>query len=225
MRTILLAALLGMGFSAAAPAAPDPGRSDPGPAEAVHAGKALAARLDAVIDTALSEERIVGAVVLVARNGEVVYRRAAGSADRETGSPMREDTVFRLSSVTKPVVSAAALALAERGAIALDAPVTRWLPEFRPKLPDGREPATAGLAHPGLPDGWGFTMAASILLDPAPTGTPQSPGTWQWGGIYGHSWFVDPARGLTVVAFTNTAIEGMAGRFPADVRNAVYGAP
>ncbi|HEV7369679.1 serine hydrolase domain-containing protein [Arenibaculum sp.] len=117
---------------------------------------ATAARLDAVISRALEEERIVGAVVLVARDGEVVYRRAAGLADREAGTPMREDAVFRFASLTKPIVSAAALALVERGALRLDDPVTRHLPDFRPRLADGREPVitvrqlmshTAGLSY------------------------------------------------------------------------------
>jgi CubicO group peptidase (beta-lactamase class C family) len=44
------------------------------------------------------------------------------------------------------------------------------------------------------------------------------------GGAYGHSWFVDPVEQLTVVAFTNTAFEGMFGQFTVDLCNAVYGA-
>jgi CubicO group peptidase (beta-lactamase class C family) len=45
-----------------------------------------------------------------------------------------------------------------------------------------------------------------------------------WGGVWGHSWFVDPARRLVVVGMTNTAIEGMMGQFPIDVRDAIYAA-
>jgi CubicO group peptidase (beta-lactamase class C family) len=100
----------------------------------------LAQRLDAVIDSAVREERIVGTVALVARDGEVVYRRAAGFADREAGRPVREDDVFRLASLAKPVVAVAALALVERGKLGLDDAVTRWLPEFRPRLADGTVP-------------------------------------------------------------------------------------
>jgi CubicO group peptidase (beta-lactamase class C family) len=70
--------------------------------------------------------------------------------------------------------------------------------------------------------GWGFGFGASVLKDPEEAGSPQSAGTWGWGGVYGHSWFVDLAQRLTVVGLTNTAIEGMAGRFPTDLRNAVY---
>jgi CubicO group peptidase (beta-lactamase class C family) len=373
---------------------------------------ALAARIDPVIDRALAEHRLVGAVVLVARDGKVVYRRAAGLADREAGRPMREDAVFRFSSVTKPFVTAAVMRLVEDGKLRLDDPVTKWLPDFRPKLPDGTAPVitvrqllthtsglTYGLAEPashpyhtlGVSDGvdlsgitldenlrrlgqaplsfapgsawryslaievlggvlekatgqtlpqvvaqtvtgplhladagfvardparlatpyvnaqpvparmtdnqdvslgatavrfapsratdptafpsggagmvgtggdvlalletirkggapilkastvaemmkdqvgaqaatqgpgWGFGYGWAVLDDPAVANTPQKAGTIAWGGVYGHNWFVDPKSGLTVVAMTNTAFEGMNGPFTAQLRDAVYG--
>ena len=114
----------------------------PAPAAAITAAPdtALAARIDPVIDRALAEHRLVGAVVLVARDGKVVYRRAAGLADREAGRPMREDAVFRFSSVTKPFVTAAVMRLVQDGKLRLDDPVTQWLPDFRPKLADGTAP-------------------------------------------------------------------------------------
>ncbi len=71
--------------------------------------------------------------------------------------------------------------------------------------------------------GWEFGYGGAVLVDPRAADTPQAPGTLHWNGAYGHSWFVDPANELTVVALTNTAFEGMNGRFPVDVRNAVYG--
>ena len=46
---------------------------------------------------------------------------------------------------------------------------------------------------------------------------------WLWGGVYGHSWFVDPARKLSVLVMTNTAIEGMTGTFTQDVTAAIQG--
>jgi CubicO group peptidase (beta-lactamase class C family) len=45
-----------------------------------------------------------------------------------------------------------------------------------------------------------------------------------WGGLYGHSWFIDFARGLTVVAMTNTAVEGCLGEYPGAIARAVYDA-
>lgn len=368
-------------------------------------------RVDQVVDRAIEEERIVGAMILVARRGEILYSRAAGLADRESKKPITADAIFRLASVTKPVVATAALALVEAGVIGLDDPVAKFIPEFRPRLADGSEPVmtirqllthTAGLSYgfrqtadgpyhragisdgldqPGLsmaenlrriasvplsyvpgtgwgysvamdvlgeamaraagaslpelidrlvvqplgmhdaafvvcdrsrlvtpyadgpgkaiamgehhrvpfgdgaisfspgrvfnPDsfasggtgmngtagdvlkllealrsgggtvirpetaaamttdaisglettmpGWGWGLGFGILRDPLAASTPQAAGTWRWGGVYGHSWFVDPTLDLTVVALTNTAIAGMAGAFPDALRDAVYG--
>ncbi len=100
----------------------------------------LGKRVDAVLDRALAEQQVVGAVVVIARDGKIVYSRAAGFADREAKLPVRDDTQFRLASMTKPIVSVAALALVDQGKLSLDDPVTKWLPDFRPRLADGREP-------------------------------------------------------------------------------------
>src|SRR5688500_18952265 len=90
------------------------------------------------------------------QDGDIVYRRAAGLADRERGTPMREHAVFRLASLTKPLVTAAALRMVEIGKIALTDPVTKYLPTFRPALPNGETPTitlrhllthTAGLSY------------------------------------------------------------------------------
>lgn len=376
----------------------------------------LGTRIDSTVQQALAEQRLVGAVILVARDGELLHQQAAGFADREGARPMTVETVFRLASVSKPIASAAALVLVARGRLDLDAGIERWLPEFQPRLADGR-PAritlrqllshTAGLgyrffeadavgpyARAGVSDGmdasgisleenlrrlasvpllyepgtaWGYSLATdvlgaliarvhgtpldealrqlvtgplgmldtgfvagdpqrvatayvndtpqphrleegetvspfegavginyspsrifdpqafpsagagmagtaqdllrllealrqggggllpnewveemardqtealelpnapgfgfglgfSVLRDPVLAASPESVGTWRWGGAYGHSWFVDRAQGLSVVAFTNTLYEGMSGRFVSDLRDAVYGA-
>jgi CubicO group peptidase (beta-lactamase class C family) len=77
-----------------------------------------------------------------------------------------------------------------------------------------------------LPDrpGVGFGIGFSVLRDPQVAASPESPGTWRWGGVYGHSWFVDRTRGLTVVSLSNTLYEGMNGQYTIDLRDAVYGA-
>jgi len=114
------------------------------------------ARLERVIDEAVSAGRIVGVVYLVARDGEIVFAAERGFADREDGRPVRRDTLFRLASVTKPFVAAAALAMMDRGLIGLDDPVSRYLPYFTPRLADGSAPRitlrhllthTAGLSY------------------------------------------------------------------------------
>lgn len=372
-----------------------------------------AGALDQAVDRALAERRIVGGVVLVSQDGRPVYQRAAGLADRDTARPVRIDTLFRYSSLTKPIVTAAALALVAQGKLALDQPVSRWLPDFRPRLAGGETPDislhqllthTAGLTYSfweaqdspyhklGVADGlgpsgtlslrenlrrlaqvplgfapgsnWRYSLAidvvgalieqvtgetlpqavarlvtaplglrdtafhvvdrerlatayadarpepvrmsephslpfgvapltysparafdpqafpsggggmvgtapdmlrfleavrgggspilpaempglmmrnqtgtlvldvagpgksfgygGAVVTDPAAAQTPQSAGTWYWGGVYGLSWFVDPAQRLIVVIATNTGIEGMIGQFTIDVRDAVY---
>ena len=370
---------------------------------------ALAAALDALLEKAVAEQRLVGAVMLVAKNGKVIYSKAAGYADREKRQPMREKTIFRLSSVSKPFTVMAAAALVHQGKLHLDDPVTTWLPEFAPRMADGTQPVitirqlfahTAGLTYtafedaggpyhragvsdgietsgisleenlrrigsapllfqPGtrwnyslatdvlgavvaqasglpLPEavqvlvtrplgmrdtgftvtdtsrlavpyytaeprplpmkenesltfegmtfvyapgraldphafpsggggmvgtapevlrlletirlggaplvgaelmqamntnqigdhrsspGTGFGLGWAVLVDPAEAATPQSAGTLSWGGVYGHSWFVDPAQGLSVVLLTNTAPEGLFGAIVNEVRDAIY---
>lgn len=373
----------------------------------------LPGRIDEVIDRTLADKRLVGAVIKVAIDGVLVYSRAAGLANREMNKPMREDDLFRLASVTKPIVSTAALALVAQGRLQLDDRVDRWLPEFRPRLQNGEFATltirhlmthTAGLSYrffqeengsyqqagvsdgmnqssitleenlrllasvpllytpgtewkysiatdvlgaviakvtemplseaiyslvtkplrmsdtgfiavdperlttayandvpeprplhdsdsiaflegtagfrlspgralddtaypsggagmvgsagdflqlletlrkggaPLLPEslvremttnqigdlpmaywpGRGFGLGITLLKDSVAADTPESPGTWRMGGTYGHSWFVDPKQRLSVVAFTNTALEGMSGQFTVDLCEAVY---
>jgi CubicO group peptidase (beta-lactamase class C family) len=81
----------------------------------------------------------------------------------------------------------------------------------------------APLAVESFGPGWGFGFGAAILNSPGQALSPQSAGTYTWGGVYGHSWFVDPAHRVTVVSLTNTAIAGMFGAFPTALRDAIYG--
>ena len=82
-----------------------------------------------------------------------------------------------------------------------------------------------GIAIEGSP-GWGYGLGFSVLRDGISAGVPESRGAWRWGGAYGHSWVVDRDRGMILVAFTNTAFEGMwnGGRFPADLGRALSAA-
>jgi CubicO group peptidase (beta-lactamase class C family) len=73
---------------------------------------------------------VAGCVTLAWRHGEIAQVEALGWRDREAPRPMSRDTLFRIASMTKPVTSVAALTLVEQGLIALDDPVTRWLPEL-----------------------------------------------------------------------------------------------
>lgn len=100
----------------------------------------LAGRIDAAVTGAVDEGRIVGSVIIVRRHGELLYEAPHGLADREAHRPMAVDTIFRLSSLTKPIVAATVLALIEDGKLGLDAAITDYLPDFRPCLPDGTQP-------------------------------------------------------------------------------------
>lgn len=375
----------------------------------------LTHRIDAALQSALDQKRLVGAVIAVMQDGELAHFKAYGLSDREAGRAMKEDDIFRLASITKPLVTAAAMRMIELGKLALDTPVTDFLPDFKPKLPDGSTPTItirhllthtsglsydflqpesgpyntikvsagidgdltmeenlgrmvqAGLTFPpgamwlysvaidvlgailakiegtdvegvvqkyvaqplGLKDtsfhvtdaarlvqpysnaapepvrigdnfkqpfvpgcapinlgtsrafnrhafqggggcmngtageivrfldtiraGGGpilsqdttqammsnqigplrvifdptgntaFGFGGSILLNPAASGSFLSPGTWQWGGVWGHSWHVDPTRKTTIVNLTNTTLEGMVGQVVRDVQQAVVG--
>jgi CubicO group peptidase (beta-lactamase class C family) len=97
-------------------------------------------RVDQAINQAIEERRLVGAVVFIGVGGKLVYRRAAGLADREQRRPMTEDKIFLIASVTKPIVTAAAMRLIELGELSVTDPVTRWLPEFTPRLETGETP-------------------------------------------------------------------------------------
>lgn len=81
---------------------------------------------------------------------------------------------------------------------------------------------TGDFPIPNRGPGWAFGFGGGVLTDPAAAQSPQSPGTLGWGGVWGNGWFVDPVRRLSVVWLTNTALEGMMGRFARDLRNAVY---
>ncbi len=111
-----------------------PARAEPlpsgAPAEAGLSGERLG-RLDAFMEDAVSRGRIPGAVVLVARQGRIVHHRAFGLADRDTRRPMRRDDIFRIYSMTKPVVSVALLMLYEEGRFQLDDPLELYIPAFK----------------------------------------------------------------------------------------------
>jgi CubicO group peptidase (beta-lactamase class C family) len=74
-----------------------------------------------------------------------------------------------------------------------------------------------------LDPGWTFGLGFAVLEDPALDPTPRNLGSWRWGGVYGNSFWVDPAARLSVVALTNTALAGTTGDFPDSIIRAVYG--
>src|SRR5690242_13937265 len=71
-----------------------------------------------------------GAVLLIARGDKIAYLQAIGYQDRDKKTPMKTDAIFRLASMTKPIVSVAVMMLVEEGKIDLVAPVSKYIPEF-----------------------------------------------------------------------------------------------
>ena len=87
-------------------------------------------RVRSFLETAVSEGRVAGAVGLLARGGEVLSFDAVGMADREAGKEMEKDTLFRIASMTKPITSVAVMMLFDESRLALDDPVSKFIPEF-----------------------------------------------------------------------------------------------
>lgn len=117
--------------------------------------------LDDAISIAIDEKRIVGTVVIIAKDGKIIYRKAHGWFDRESQTTMQPNAMFRLASLTKAIVSIAALRLIESGRLHFEDPVTKWLPYFTPPLANGTVPTitiqhllthTSGLGYVFLED-------------------------------------------------------------------------
>ena len=87
-------------------------------------------RLSDVLQSYVDDGKLAGAVALVARRGKVAYLEAFGHRDRESNSPMKEGTIFRIASQTKAVVSVGVMLLQEQGQLLITDPVGKFLPEF-----------------------------------------------------------------------------------------------
>ncbi len=100
---------------------------------AIEAAGLNAPALDGVrssLNAWIAAGRIAGAVVLIERRGALGLCAALGAQDAARGIAMREDSIFRIYSMTKPIVSVALMQFAERGKVLLRDPVAKYLPEF-----------------------------------------------------------------------------------------------
>jgi CubicO group peptidase (beta-lactamase class C family) len=89
------------------------------------------ARIKEVFEADVAAGAIPGAVVLVVRRGKLAYLEAFGFRDREKQLAMTTDSIFRIASMTKPMVSIAIMQLAEEGRLRLANPVSAYLPELK----------------------------------------------------------------------------------------------
>ena len=87
-------------------------------------------RVDAYLQQQVDSNRIAGAVGLVLRDGRVIYERAVGWSDKDAGRRMTPDAMFRIASQTKALTSIAIMILMEEGKIALNNPVSRFIPAY-----------------------------------------------------------------------------------------------
>ena len=87
-------------------------------------------RLSDRLNEGVKAGELPGAVVLIARNGKIVMFDAFGYRDKEAKAPMKTDTIFRIASMTKPIVAVAAMILMEEGKLSLADPVSKYIPAF-----------------------------------------------------------------------------------------------
>lgn len=87
-------------------------------------------RLDAVLKSYVDNGQVAGQVAMVLRNGRVVYSTANGWQNKEAEIPMSEDSIFRIASQTKALVSTGIMILHERGQLDISHPLSRYIPEW-----------------------------------------------------------------------------------------------
>jgi len=86
--------------------------------------------VEKAMEELVEENRIPGGVVLIARRGKIVMEKAWGKMDMDSNRPMETDTIMRCFSMTKAIATAGALMLCDEGKLAVDDPVSKYLPEI-----------------------------------------------------------------------------------------------
>ena len=99
--------------------------------EAVGLSSDRLARIRPAIEKHVADDKIAGVVTLVARRGEVVHLECVGLMDRENNKPMVPDAIFRIYSMTKPIICTALMTLYEKGGFQLIDPVAKYIPAFQ----------------------------------------------------------------------------------------------
>lgn len=88
-------------------------------------------RLTTTLKEYVEADRVAGGVAIVARRGKIAYLESFGMRDREAGSPMADDSIFRIASQTKALTSVCIMILQERGQLLITDPIGKYLPEFK----------------------------------------------------------------------------------------------
>jgi CubicO group peptidase (beta-lactamase class C family) len=108
-------------------------------------------RIDALFQDIVEKRQIAGAVVLLARHGNLGYLHGLGMQDAEAKTPMTAGTIFRIASMTKPVTSVAAMMLVDRGQLKLDDPIAHYVPEFKQLKVLAPDKASGAAAYTTVP--------------------------------------------------------------------------
>jgi len=88
-------------------------------------------RIDQFIQSYVDQGKLNGTVGIIVRDGKIVYHKAFGYYDVQNKTPMKKDNIFRIASMTKPIISVAAMMLYEEGKFLLDDPISKFVPEFK----------------------------------------------------------------------------------------------
>ena len=89
------------------------------------------ARIAPVMQQYIDTGKLAGTLTLVARDGDIVHYEAQGMQDKEAGTPLNKDTIFRIYSMTKPITAVAAMTLWEQGKFHMQDPISKYLPELK----------------------------------------------------------------------------------------------
>lgn len=79
----------------------------------------------------VDDNKLAGVITLVARRGKIIHFETVGKLNLDSGAPLKDDSLFRIYSMTKPIVTTAAMMLHEEGKFLLDDPVAKYLPAFK----------------------------------------------------------------------------------------------
>ncbi len=151
MKRLLLAAALAFAHTTALAAANDP-VSIVAP-QKVGLSRERLGRIATALDHEIAQGKLPGAVVLIARKGQIAYFESFGYLDKNSGKRMPKDAIFRAYSMTKPWATVAAMMLMEQGKIELTDPVSKYLPSFKglQVMTPRRDPSTGEVTYTTVP--------------------------------------------------------------------------
>lgn len=167
-------------------------------------------RLKSVLQKEIDSGTVNGSAIRIIHENEVVYEEELGYADKEKGIPVAKDTIYRLFSMSKPITSAAAMLLYERGMLNLFAPVSDYLEGFVSYDWDSQY-------------GYSYGNLMRIMVDTIKAASNGSIGEFGWDGYTGTYFFADPKEKLILIYMIQRC-GGPNPSFTRKLRSIVYSA-